>query len=377
MHEHTHFLPSERLPVEAVQAQADRLKQNPIFLALLDTATDLLAISNGERQIVLCNHACAEAGGLESREDAIGKRLGELLHCIHASEQKGGCGTSPACRFCGLAISMAIGMRGEQASGECLMQCLTGAGMRNREFAVEARPLPELGPGWLCYSLSDLSHEKRKQALERIFFHDIMNRAASILGVSQAMSEPDTTAEEQKILLCMLSVSARAMVDEIASQRALHAAENGELAIHIETVDPVQTLYDAALACEAFGYAENKWVKVEECSGAPRVRTDRTLLGRVLLNLLKNALESTQPRSAVKTGLTTSGTHLTYFVHNQAAMPQNVRTHIFQRSFSTKGAGRGLGTYSARLLTENYLRGTVSFETSPTGGTTFYVKLPL
>ena len=49
---------------------------------------------------------------------------------------------------------------------------------------------------------------------------------------------------------------------------------------------------------------------------------------------------------------------------------------IFQRSFSTKpGAGRGVGTYSARLLTERFLGGELSFESEMGRGTTFTVKL--
>jgi sensor histidine kinase regulating citrate/malate metabolism len=50
---------------------------------------------------------------------------------------------------------------------------------------------------------------------------------------------------------------------------------------------------------------------------------------------------------------------------------------IFQRSFSTKGAGRGLGTYSIKLLGERYLHGTVSFASSAEQGTIFQISLPL
>ena len=42
-------------------------------------------------------------------------------------------------------------------------------------------------------------------------------------------------------------------------------------------------------------------------------------------------------------------------------MPRQVQLQIFKRSFSTKGAARGLGTYSMRLLSERYLKGVVSF----------------
>jgi hypothetical protein len=44
---------------------------------------------------------------------------------------------------------------------------------------------------------------------------------------------------------------------------------------------------------------------------------------------------------------------------------------MFQRNFSTKGPGRGVGTYSVRLLTERYLGGQVSLLSSPESGTRF------
>jgi sensor histidine kinase regulating citrate/malate metabolism len=49
---------------------------------------------------------------------------------------------------------------------------------------------------------------------------------------------------------------------------------------------------------------------------------------------------------------------------------------IFQRSFSTKGTGRGIGTYSVKLLTEKYLQGEVSFISTKEFGTTFYITIP-
>jgi signal transduction histidine kinase len=50
---------------------------------------------------------------------------------------------------------------------------------------------------------------------------------------------------------------------------------------------------------------------------------------------------------------------------------------IFSRSFSTKGVGRGLGTYSIKLLTERYLGGRADFVSNREDGTVFRVRLPL
>jgi signal transduction histidine kinase len=58
-------------------------------------------------------------------------------------------------------------------------------------------------------------------------------------------------------------------------------------------------------------------------------------------------------------------------------MPEAVRQQVFQRSFSTKeGQGRGIGTWSVKLLTERYLGGAVAFVSEPGRGTVFSVRLP-
>lgn len=54
-----------------------------------------------------------------------------------------------------------------------------------------------------------------------------------------------------------------------------------------------------------------------------------------------------------------------------------MRLQIFNRSFSTKSTGRGLGTYSMKYLTEKYLRGEMSFTSVEGEGTTFLARYPL
>ncbi len=105
--------------------------------------------------------------------------------------------------------------------------------------------------------------------------------------------------------------------------------------------------------------------------------SDRTLLARVLCNLIKNALEACRAGQTVTVGCARPGDAIEFWVHNPGVMPREVQLQVFQRSFSTKGAGRGLGTYSIKLLTERYLHGRVSFTSTADQGTTFKVHYPL
>ncbi len=74
----------------------------------------------------------------------------------------------------------------------------------------------------------------------------------------------------------------------------------------------------------------------------------------MLENLARNALEAASPGEIVTLGC----------------------ARIFQRSFSTKGPGRSLETYSVKLLTEKFLNGRAAFSTAEAEGTTFTVWCP-
>jgi signal transduction histidine kinase len=103
--------------------------------------------------------------------------------------------------------------------------------------------------------------------------------------------------------------------------------------------------------------------------------TDKILLQRVIINLLKNALEATPLNGTVTTGIRNNDDKIIFWVKNDQLIPKDVQMQLFQRSFSTKGAGRGLGSYSIRLLTENYLEGKVNFISNETDRTMFSIEL--
>lgn len=58
-------------------------------------------------------------------------------------------------------------------------------------------------------------------------------------------------------------------------------------------------------------------------------------------------------------------------------MPREVQLQVFKRSFSTKGEGCGLGSYSVNLLTQRYIQGWVWFTSDEAEGTTFRMWVPL
>ena len=98
---------------------------------------------------------------------------------------------------------------------------------------------------------------------------------------------------------------------------------------------------------------------------------------RVIGNMMRNAVEGSLEKETVTIGCKIFDEEVEFWIHNNAVIPDDVQLQIFQRSFTTKGSGRGLGTYLMKLLCERYLKGKVSFVSEPETGTVFTVRLPI
>jgi signal transduction histidine kinase len=123
--------------------------------------------------------------------------------------------------------------------------------------------------------------------------------------------------------------------------------------------------------------ATSRQIRLDSNAHDVNFTSDETLLSRVLGNMLKNALEASSPGQTVTLGCTTRANTLEFWVTNPDYIPRPVQLQLFQRSFTTKGPGRGLGSYCIKLLSERYLQGDVRFTTSARAGTTFYARYPL
>lgn len=201
------------------------------------------------------------------------------------------------------------------------------------------------------------------------------DKLATLLGTSKESVlgvRPGESAE----LAEMARQVADDLIDQIRAQRDLAAAERGDLKAEPQGLDAGELLQELRSAYVKHPAAEGKHIAAPAIVGPTGIVSDPVLLRRVLGNLLKNALEASAAGETVTLAFT-NDREPTFRVHNEAVMPESVRLQLFQRSFSTKGGtGRGVGTYSVKLLTETYLHGRVSFDSSPGAGTTFVITLP-
>ena len=358
----------------ATQDQAEMFAGLAPLREILDACVQVIVVLNEERRIVFFNRALLTITGVEEERALIGKRWGEAIQCAWAVESAG-CGKSEACRTCGAqrVIHDALGGSYGQLEGR-FIRTVDGASQW-LDLSISISPVIVNQERFLICSVRDISDEKRKAVLERIFFHDVMNSACAVELLSDKL-RPMVNGEAA-VFMAQIRACALQLIDEIESQQQLMSAEKDELAVRpvaCSTLELMKRVVERH-SLQATGSGRN--LEISADSEDVAIYADDTILVRVLSNMVKNALEASERDETVRIGCRKSGTDVEFWTNNPREMSATVQLQVFQRSFSTKGAGRGLGTYSMRLLSERYLRGAITFRSSGAEGTTFTGRYPI
>jgi nitrogen-specific signal transduction histidine kinase len=369
----TEFASPERSDPETLERQLHLLLSESFLVKMMDCFPEPVLVLNKNRQIVLANDKMADLLG-RSRSALMGLRPGEAVGCIYGSTAESGCGTTKFCKVCG-AVRAILNCQTTGASDiqECNISCTGDNGPFSLDLKVWTNPLRIGDEEVTVFAIRDISSDNRRKVMERLFFHDALNAAGGIHGVISAM--PDLSPEELPEMEEMARDCSEQLVELLESQRDLAAAEMGELKAQWKDVEAGPFLEHVAALYQRHPVGKDKRV-ITEISDPRILQTDPVILGRVIGNLMKNALEASVPGQTVTASFRFQEQPV-ICIHNESVIPEEIQLQLFQRSVSTKGTQhRGIGTYSIKLLTEKYLKGRVSFRSLPGEGTTFEIRLP-
>jgi signal transduction histidine kinase len=364
---------ADRAQPDRILAQADMFAQIDLAPQILNSIDNGVVILNQQRQIVFINDKFPRYAGLSEKEMALGLRPGEAMGCYHAFESAGGCGTSEYCHACGSLVAILMAQKGRANTQECRVSRSEDDHFEALDLRITATPLAVNNEQLTVFSVTDIADEKRRRVLERIFFHDLRNTAAIINSASEMISmklDSDPFGD-------MLARAALRLLDEIEAQEQLTMAENGLLDLNVCPISTTDFLADLVALYKTQAEMLNCDIRLHPIAETFVMMTDPAVLGRVIGNMIKNALEACNLGETVTVGCRREKSEARFWVQNPAFMPLRVQRQVFKRSFSTKGAKRGLGTYSMRLLSERYLRAEVSFVTDKAEGTVFSVVCSL
>jgi K+-sensing histidine kinase KdpD len=372
----TYHAPPERSGNEELLNQRSSLESISFIKELIDALPYIALILNENRQIIFSNESLIKQIELKDFQEFLGKAPGEILNCVNAKNNEAGCGTSEKCRYCGSVNSILTSLKDDcMISDEFRMIADNDGTEVAYDYMVTSSPFRWKDDRFLIFTLTDISSKKRQRLLERIFFHDILNTAGNIKGLSELILQIEDQKKKESLLKIIGNLSLE-IVEEIEAQKQLSSAESGDIILRNDVIDSkeiIETVID-----QFENYSKKKcFLKIDKESENITFTADRSLIIRIIKNMVINALEASLENETIILLAKRIDPALRFEVKNPSYISRNVQMQLFNRSFSTKGLDRGLGTYSMKLLGERYLKGKVYFTTSKEAGTSFFFDFPL
>jgi len=317
--------------------EAGRLLADPLVAALLEAVAGHALILDRDRRLVAAHGSALEELALTTPESLRGLHPGEYPACP-AAQDGFGCA---------------------------------------KPFRVSSVPFRWGGEDLQLFVFQEVGAQKRRETLDQIFLHDLLNLAGGLDGAAGRLGDP---ALEPEAAIGQIRDLSRQLLEAIRSQRRLVGAGEAGPRWERRAVRPVDILAQLRLAFAAQEVAAGRRLDILEGPEDP-FTCDPVLLIRVLANLVRNALEATPPGGTVKVWHERREGRHGFLVENPGLIPPGVASRIFERAFSTKaapepGQPRGLGSYCAKLLGEQFLGGEVGFAAHEGRHTRFFIWMP-
>ena len=226
---------------------------------------------------------------------------------------------------------------------------------------------------FILFTITDLRRQMQAveveswEKLTRVLTHEIMNSLTPIQSIAENMSDK-TSDREITEALDTISSSSRSLMQFVKNFREFSILPEPNMrAVYLKP------LLESSIRL-AKSYIQDKDVSIELICFPPElmVYTDEALLSRVLINILKNAIEA-NPQTIRIEAQEKADESVDIIISNDGEpIPDETAQHIFTPFFTTRESGSGIGlSLSRRIIT--HLRGTLTFKTRPV--TSFSVRI--
>ncbi|MEO5378677.1 MAG: hybrid sensor histidine kinase/response regulator [Magnetococcus sp. DMHC-6] len=221
-----------------------------------------------------------------------------------------------------------------------------------------------------------------KEDVDRIMRHDLKSPLNGVLSLLEIVIESAKEQPDMLELLYLIQDSAHKLLEMINRSLDLYKMEQGTYQLVCEEVNLLEILKTIKIGNQSTLSELNQELLIrmegQEVSpgGSFIVLGEKLLCFSMLSNLIKNAIEASPEGCLITVDLNRSDMgHIA--IHNMGTIPEEIRQCFFDKYITSgKKYGTGLGTYSAKLITDT-LKGQISFQSSKENGTTLLVNLPI
>lgn len=276
-------------------------------------------------------------------------------------------------------------LKGLRKNSMSLVSFPTKEGEEKR-YAATMKKIFVSGISYRLYTMQDVasvfrqSESLAQQRLVRVLTHEIVNSLTPIVSLSETMadnmalgSERDISDSEMEVALSAISRRAKGLMEFVQRYRMLSGIAPPVIsAVRIdELIQGLQELVVPQIkeGCKVSFYAG---------CGDAMIGVDRAQIEQVLLNLLKNAVETGATLIDVTGTLSDDERWLIVSVtDNGGGFPKEAADNMFTPFFTTKSGGQGIGLAVCRQIVSNH-GGLVGAECLEDGsGARFTVRLPM
>ncbi len=246
--------------------------------------------------------------------------------------------------------------------------------------------LEELGKAFSRMADSLRQLETMRRDLINMIVHDLKSPLSSIMASMDYLlsGHAGAISAEQKRFLSLGHRSSNEMGMLIQNLLDVAKLEEGKLPLNKEVFDPVQWAEHTVNNFQPIAEAGKKKLHFSVAEGISPIEADRSLLSRVLGNLMSNALRHTPLGTGeVFVSLDIRNDQLAVEVRdNGQGIPQEYQTRIFEKFVQVERkrahlrTGTGLGLTFCKMAVEAH-GGRIFVYSAPEEGSTFTFLLPL
>lgn len=212
--------------------------------------------------------------------------------------------------------------------------------------------------------------------------HDIRKNLGTMVTVADILIKQNFSEQETKWLKIIKNTGYDTL-DLLKATEDYIKMENGDYTLEKEPFDLlklirtiIKTFKDHTRSKKIKLTLRFNEQKIDSNTDGFWIEADLFYLKRMLRNLITNALEASPTGQAVYIDVFTTENPLKINIHNQGAIPKNIRESFFEKYITSgKSTGTGLGTYIAKLIAETH-HANLCFKTSEEEGTTLSIALP-
>ncbi|HEX7820434.1 MAG TPA: CHASE3 domain-containing protein [Sphingobium sp.] len=237
--------------------------------------------------------------------------------------------------------------------------------------------------------LSDVSEREKVERIKDQFLstvsHELRTPLTSIVGSLGLLRAGafDSLSDQSKRLVTIAENNANRLIRIVNDLLDAEKLQSGEMEFALANIDMAEVVTGAVEAMGGLAATRKVALRFDAPPDPVIVHGDRDRLIQVVGNLVSNAIKFSPEQEAVTLSVTVEGAGCRVAVADRGAgVPPELRDRLFTRFAQATGAstsatpGTGLGLSISRDIV-HYHRGTIGFQDTAGGGTTFMVDLPL